>query len=417
MTFATSKNEQMTQAIALKVAAFASMLGSGYIITKVYKKLKNEGHKVSSIYQRILLGLSISDFIGSFAVFFATWAIPRDSVYHEFTYGEIGNRATCSAQGFLIQLGYSSAIIYNANLTFYFLACVKYGWSKRQLLKMERHLHLFAVVCSLSTALAALAADAYNPIVGWFCWIESYPMFCLDDENVECIRGKQFKLLQLLFMYIPLVVWLGMVATCTAQLYLAVRNQERRRLSYAMTWQNNVQQGSRRQLKYSKETRTVLFLAGWYVVVFFVTWVPLLVKSIICKFGRNSCDSYPFVLRLASHVIVVMQGFLNALVYTRFRPLYLALKNIRSVMSSGKEYAKRRRSSLFGDPAALLNELGDLGFDYDSSSEKGAVDVVEAIDKPIDGDVEANVDKVCEVITSKTGRSSETIDACVDIMP
>jgi hypothetical protein len=69
-----------------------------------------------------MLGMSIFDVIGAIAWGLTTAPIPMYSKYGtpSSIYGSIGNNASCKAQGFFIQLNFTS-IFYNITLSTYYL--------------------------------------------------------------------------------------------------------------------------------------------------------------------------------------------------------------------------------------------------------------------------------------------------------
>lgn len=165
-----SDAQQIAIAIIPKFSAFISILGSGFIIYDIlcshfnvqsdwWKKGKSEeteSHQSSSAnfrkqgmaamrgrssrrfaerktlknsaYYRLMLSMSTSDFIVSFAWFMTTWPIPKDenSVDNpsDIVYGNSGTMQTCTAQAFFIQLGIVTPF-YNALLSCYYYLTIR----------------------------------------------------------------------------------------------------------------------------------------------------------------------------------------------------------------------------------------------------------------------------------------------------
>lgn len=71
---------------------------------------------------QLVLGISIFDLVGSVAWGLSTLPIPKYDEYGRETpiYGAMGNDATCTAQGFLLQLNFT-AVFYNISLSTYYL--------------------------------------------------------------------------------------------------------------------------------------------------------------------------------------------------------------------------------------------------------------------------------------------------------
>jgi len=65
-------------AITPKIPALLSMAGSIYIVQNVLRHKE----KRRSIYNRLMLGISISDILASHSYFLGTWLVPRGSGAH-----------------------------------------------------------------------------------------------------------------------------------------------------------------------------------------------------------------------------------------------------------------------------------------------------------------------------------------------
>jgi len=68
-------------AIAPHVSGFLSVFGSLWIVIDILRDRK-KWH--SSVYHRLMLGLSITDIFGSFAKALGTWPIPAGTVRNMF---------------------------------------------------------------------------------------------------------------------------------------------------------------------------------------------------------------------------------------------------------------------------------------------------------------------------------------------
>ena len=154
--------DQYFKALAIipKVASVPSLLGSGYILRHVLGDPKRKRR----VQGRLLCGLTVCDIISSTCSFLSTWPIPADSAGP--VWGASGNDATCSAQGFLVQLTVAGSC-YNAGLALYYFLAVVHGWSEDRCKKLEPYLHAFAWVYGLTTAIVGLALGAYHNATLW----------------------------------------------------------------------------------------------------------------------------------------------------------------------------------------------------------------------------------------------------------
>jgi hypothetical protein len=206
------------------------------IISQVLMSKKNRANK----QQRIVCAMSCIDVIVSTVWFFTNLFIPSNIA--EFPWAT-GNKASCSAQGFIVQFSISS-IIYNAALSFYYLLIIKYNYKGRQLQKVEKWIHITPITFGLVTALCALCLDTYNFAV-WDCWIAPAPN---DDKK----RQQLARTLQWAFFFIPLWCAIIFATTNMIQVFYNVRTREksssewmRKRLSRERS-SENVEQGTNR---------------------------------------------------------------------------------------------------------------------------------------------------------------------------
>lgn len=109
------------QALALvpKGMANLSMMGSVFIMQDVLRDKKRRG----KVQFRILLLMSLFDFVFSTKNFLSTWIVPGSSG----VYLASGTIQTCTAAGFFGQLGTMTSIFYNASLSIYFLMTIRYN--------------------------------------------------------------------------------------------------------------------------------------------------------------------------------------------------------------------------------------------------------------------------------------------------
>merc|ERR1719254_165303 len=66
-------------------------------------------------------------------------------------YGAMGNEETCTAQGFFVQLGFTSAL-YNMVLTFYYLFVIKFGMTESQIQRYKLGFHVPVLVVGFALA-------------------------------------------------------------------------------------------------------------------------------------------------------------------------------------------------------------------------------------------------------------------------
>ena len=181
-------------------------------------------------YYRLLLGMSTFDAMASIAYFMSTWPIPEET---PFSYNNVGTIATCTAQGFFVQLGLVGAILYSGSLSTYYLLTIKYGWKQSQITssKIEYWFHGIPIVFTIATSVAGLVMEIFNPTpIG--CWINKDPPFCAeswqpDQYGPPCKRGDNATLYKWTFSLIPQILSIGLVTINMFLCYRYVLNLEK----------------------------------------------------------------------------------------------------------------------------------------------------------------------------------------------
>lgn len=113
---------------------------------------------LARLQNRLLVCMSFFDILGSLAYAASTAPIPRGS---SCAYGAIGNKASCTAQGILLQLGLIVPC-YNAILCVYYLAVIKYNVSDEVLAKYEPLMHFTSIAPSVIIIIIASLKDYFN---------------------------------------------------------------------------------------------------------------------------------------------------------------------------------------------------------------------------------------------------------------
>lgn len=277
-----SDAQQIAIAIIPKFSAFASIIGSGFIIYDIlcshfniqsdwWKKKKSDdnggegsgslGFRKStmsnvrgrtsrrfaerktlknSAYYRLMLSMSTSDFIVSVAWFCTTWPIPKDQNSldnpSDIVYGNIGTTQTCTAQAFFIQLGIITPF-YNAMLASFYYLTIRREWKEEDFKRRVEWIgHFVSISFGLGTSIAGLVMKIFNNSRVW-CWIASYPMGCGDGiDQIPCIRGHNSKVLRWAFYYGPLWFMIFLVAFFMTLVYCYVRGLDNKMDRYTSTY-------------------------------------------------------------------------------------------------------------------------------------------------------------------------------------
>ena len=162
-------------------SASISMLASLTIMFMIFRSHK----KLSTPLHRLLLGLSISDFIASFALSFASTLSPKDHI----GWNASGNMTLCRTQGFIYAWGQNASPLYNCSLCIYYLIEIKYTSLRERLAKIEIFLHVIPVLLPLIAAILILSVDEFEPSSASCAMNAASPIECQFDSEVECEGG------------------------------------------------------------------------------------------------------------------------------------------------------------------------------------------------------------------------------------
>lgn len=177
--------------ILQETICLCSGIGSLMIISQVCRNRFNR----SKPQQRLILGISISDFVTSI-VWMLTPALMRPTGEGD-SWLRSGNQQTCSFQGFMITLFVAAGVLYQGSIQLQYLLAINYGWTQRRLRKIEAYLHAIPWIAGCTSAITNLVLKNYNP-ADWDCWIAPYPSNCTQtyvihragkDMAETCVRG------------------------------------------------------------------------------------------------------------------------------------------------------------------------------------------------------------------------------------
>mmetsp|Transcript_32898 Transcript_32898/g.71185 ORF Transcript_32898/g.71185 Transcript_32898/m.71185 type:complete len:491 (-) Transcript_32898:2252-3724(-) len=294
--------EQMVLLVVPKCVAFCSTFGSLMIISQIVRNRPNR----TQMQQQIVLGLSIVDVCVSVTWLFNNFFQPEWSPL----YYPLGNQASCSTQGFFVQF-MIAGVLYNATLSLYYLAVIKFNYSERKLKKWKRRVHIIPLSFGLATAVTGLALKLYNP-ANWDCYIAPPPPEPTCTYYDICDRGQHAHIYQWAFFFGPLwaaivvvVISMGMVIAC-------VEGQERKMAS----WTKRAQQGRNQGKKRNEKLRCLYTQSLLYVGAFLATFT----FPTVARITQLATQESPSWLIVLAGCTVPVAGLFNSLAY--FVPRY-----------------------------------------------------------------------------------------------
>ena len=165
-------------AIAPRITGSLSALSSSLIIYLIFRSKA----KLSTIYHRIMFGMSCADILGSTAMGLTTLPMPRDSyLYYDWAGTQLGNSGTCKAQGFFFVFGMICMFVYNVALCCYYACIIAFKMKEKVVKKkIEPFLHLVPIGVALLGAVPPLFFNLYQAS-GWEAWCT----VSINENNIE----------------------------------------------------------------------------------------------------------------------------------------------------------------------------------------------------------------------------------------
>ncbi len=297
------KYKSKALAIIPKVTGMISFLCSLFLVSYILCSHKRR----SKVFGRIMVGLCIADMLSSFfGWFLSTWPMPSESWLH---YGAVGNTQTCSMQGFLFQLGLSTATMYQSSLLLYYFLTIVKEWRETQIKKWEICFHLVPCMVGLVTSIVGLVLEIYNPVSrGSVCWIAEYPPYC--GQSLSCTRGFNANPFQWWLLYIFVCTTFLWLIIAMASIFHKVHAVEKKAQRYAHSSSND-------------NSREVAMQALFYAIAYTIPWIWAPIRGAIDTadiiFKYPTADNAVVALSIVNAVIFPLQGLLNFLVYLRPR--------------------------------------------------------------------------------------------------
>jgi hypothetical protein len=270
------------------IPKFSASFGIPSAIFIIHEIITAHKRKEGNPILRAIAGASVFQFLDAIGWFLSTWAVPKGS----FAFAA-GNQATCSFQGFLLQI-VVGAPLYNCALAYFFFLVVQFDKSSEDLAKIEKYVHSFIITFAVGTSILLLVLDQYNHIAT-VCWIVGSPHSCgnssfnRSDEDIPCDRGDWAWLYGITLFYGPLYFCIVLITGFNVSIYIKLRG-----------------------------TRDASWFAAQsilYAMAFFVTWAPSTIWSTL---SWNS-GGY-FALDFVAAMLEPLGSFWNLLIFLRNRP-------------------------------------------------------------------------------------------------
>jgi len=130
------------------VPRYTGGLSSMSSILIVYIILRSE-KRLSSIYHRIMFGMSLADLLSSISIALSTLPMPSSMPKEEeYLYKNwqgrtrLGNTYTCNAQGFFQSFGFITTIHYNCMLCVYYACAIAFAMQDKTIKKRVEPIYM-----------------------------------------------------------------------------------------------------------------------------------------------------------------------------------------------------------------------------------------------------------------------------------
>jgi len=295
-----SETGQSISMVLTRTSSALSILGSGLILGIILARWK-KNKKIFSTRDRLIFSMSFLDFLASIAHFLDVTPIPQG------TYGIVGARgtqATCTAQGFFIQMGFAVPL-YNCMLCIHALLIVRFKWKDEFIAaRIEPFMHTVGIGYALATSLLGIFLQLYNSN-GSFCWVEGFPHDCNITAGIKCLRGENAYTFQWLFAGVMLIFAFTVIISSMGSIYFFIRKNVR-----LIQNRYNTTSASDRSLK------EIVKQAFLYVTAFLITFIWPMSVAI----QRHYEVTIPLWQNLLLSFFFPLQGFWNFLIF--IRPMY-----------------------------------------------------------------------------------------------
>jgi hypothetical protein len=312
-------SEEIAVAAATMIGASLSFIGSMCIIWNILWRRKYQ----QDTYHRLLLGICSLNALGAIGWLMAPFAPPKDSSPRALS---IGNTASCTSQGFLIQTGVGF-MIYNACLSIYYVLMIRYNVSKKRMIWREKIMHAMSLLWGIGAAIIPVPLDIFNELgLGSGCWIHQYPIDCGKEANpVPCERGGNIDTTTAasILTGVPAVSSILIVLVCNALLYTTVRGRE-----VASQFSDSVV--PRRSNRMRERTKEIAAQATWYVIIFANAHIWEMIFALLhqAEVITSDNESKFTALILVAQFFASSSGLGFLLVYVRPRFLRLRKRNV-----------------------------------------------------------------------------------------
>jgi hypothetical protein len=280
--------------------------------------------RLSSIYHRIMFGMSLADVCGSIAMALTSLPMPsympKEEIFgYHWAGTRIGNTLTCNVQGFFATFGMGCLFNYNAMLCLYYACAIAFGMREKNIKKyVEPILHGLPLLVALTFSLLPLFHQMYNPGVSAYAWCGPlpYPDECTMYDGLECIRGngRIKKVIQILVSTIIVCDFACIIVSLLLVIYKVIQT-DHVIVKLSKRYKDCGHPEMEKVLQKHHNTKVVILQASSYIAAFLLGIIPpaLLSLGAIQTSDRdgNMADFFEKLML----VLLPLQGFFNFVIF------------------------------------------------------------------------------------------------------
>ena len=294
-------------------AASLSFIASLTIITMILISPK----KFTSSYRRIIFGMSFGDVVQSLAMLTGPFSV--------------SNVHTCDWNGFAFACGTIMVPLYMFALSLRYFCKLKLKMQDEQFgRRIERWIHLVAIVLALSVCIMGSVRELYNPMPNKaFCFFEEYPQSCTKDPETygECERGTDsynyVLIVSFLLLFCLFGVTINMTMLCinscwiqrtySTRLNVTERNCAHDFLCCLPFYYNQFQDEGDADYVLRLYKMETIIQSSLYVGAFYLSYLPPVIQSILSMAGVK----LPSIIVTIISFFYPLGGFFNVMIYAR----------------------------------------------------------------------------------------------------
>ncbi len=303
--------------VSTSMGAVISLLSSSLVVCIICRSQR----RLSTTYHRLVFLASIGNIISSTAIALTTLLMPKDVIY-PYQGRSYGTTGTCEAQSFMFLFGTLVLMFSYCTLYFFYVLNLFFGVTddtfsrKIEVICIPLVLIYSAVPPIVFHHMELLNPNPYDS----FCSIGPYPLNCVDENNIDCIRGD-VRLSTLKSVHIAIASFIiGMLFfTVALSMGIIVRGVHiKRNDSDLNVWESDGDQSQgestndpqeesvNHQTRRASMIKNVSIQAITYMSAYILTW-----SCLIITFFTEDTDLVQFI----KMIFQPLQGFFHAIIF------------------------------------------------------------------------------------------------------